>query len=52
MKELKPVLEYAEDELNQLSIEELKLLEHQSESSENTFNVRQLVEKVLMNSLN
>jgi len=48
---LKDVLEYTEDELNNLSTEELEGLLKLSENNESLYNTRQLVEKTLINSV-
>lgn len=48
---LKEVLEYNEDELRELSKDNLDLLLQESIQKENLYNVRQLVEKTLINGL-
>lgn len=48
---MKDVLEYTEEELHSLSIEELKLLSEEAENKEALYNTTQLVEKTLINSL-
>lgn len=48
---MKDALEYTVEELNELSIEELEALYKNAEMKETEFNVRQLIEKTLMNSL-
>jgi hypothetical protein len=47
----KDVLEYTEDELNNLSTEDLSLLLKEAENKESLYNTKQSVEKVLINSL-
>jgi hypothetical protein len=48
---MKDPLEYSEEELNQLSDDELELLVSMCGTKESLFNTRQLVEKVTINSL-
>ncbi len=47
----KEVLDYTEDELRELPVEELQGLLKEAESKESLFNTEQLVSKVLINSL-
>lgn len=49
--ELKDVLEYTEEELKQLSEDELKSLLQQAKDSESLYNTSQLVQKTMINSL-
>ena len=49
---MKEVLEYSENELRSLPIEQLESLLKQAEYSESLFNTKQLVEKTLINSFN
>lgn len=48
---MKDVLEYSDDELKSMSDEDLKVLLKQAENLESLFNVSQLVQKTLINSL-
>jgi len=48
---MKDPLDYTDDELNAMSVDELKQLAQEAEYKEGLFNTRQLVEKVLINSL-
>lgn len=48
---MKEVLLYTEEELRQLSTEELNSLYHDAEQSESLYNTSQLVQKTLINSL-
>lgn len=48
---LKDPLEYTEEELQALSVEELKVLMNEAEMMESQFNTKQLVEKTMINSL-
>ena len=48
---MKDVLDYTEDELRALSIDELRSLQQISANKESLFNTKQLVEKTLINSL-
>ena len=48
---MKEVLEYTEEELNQLSDDELNKLLSEAENKESLYNTKQLVEKTLINSL-
>lgn len=47
----KDVLEYTEEELQNMSTEELQKLLHEAEEKESLFNTSQLVQKTLINSL-
>ena len=49
---MKDVLDYTEDELRALSIDELRSLQQISVNKESLFNTKQLVEKTLINSFN
>lgn len=51
MTELKDPLEYTEEELQALSVEELTALMHQAEMMESQYHTKQLVSKVQINSL-
>lgn len=48
---MKKVLEYTEDELRQLSKDELEILLKEAEYGESLYNTKQLVEKTMINSL-
>ncbi len=47
----KCVLDYTKEELNSLSVDELTSLAKEAQNKENLYNVRQLVEKTLINGL-
>lgn len=48
---MKDVLEYTEDELLQMSDDELNVLLNEAESKESLYNTSQLVSKTLINSI-
>lgn len=48
---MKDVLDYTEEELRATPVEELEKLKHTAKEQESLFNTRQMVEKVLINSL-
>ena len=48
---MKEVLDYTEEELRALSVEDLNKLLHKAEFGESLFNTKQLVEKTMINSL-
>lgn len=49
---MKDVLEYTEEELQNLSKDELKVLLKEAENKEGLFDTNQMTEKILINSLN
>ena len=49
---MKDILNYSEDELREMNKSQLEVLLKEATNKETLYNTRQLVEKVLMNSLN
>ena len=49
---MKEVLEYSEEELRNLNIEELEELLRLAENEERLWDTKQMTEKILMNSFN